>query len=155
MELIADSLDMLTDALLYGLYGLSLIAIGGTAARKKGVAKASGYVQLTLAVFAFAEVLRRMFGTEHVPDFTTMIVVSIVALGANIVSLVLLQRSRSREAHMRASIIFTNDIIINSGVILAGLLVRWLNSSLPDSVIGAIVFAVVSRGAFCILELGG
>lgn len=102
MELIADSLDMLTDALLYGLYGLSLIAIGGTAARKKGVAKASGYVQLTLAVVGFAEVLRRVFGAEQVPDFTTMIVVSILALGANIVSLVLLQRSRSREAHMRA-----------------------------------------------------
>jgi Co/Zn/Cd efflux system component len=142
---------MLADAL---VYGLSLIAIGGTAARKKGVAKASGYLQLTLAVVGFAEVLRRVFGAEQVPDFTTMIVVSILALGANIVSLVLLQRSRSREAHMRASMIFTsNDIIINTGVILAGLLVAWLNSGLPDLVIGAIVFAVVSRGAFRILEL--
>lgn len=50
--------------------------------------------------------------------------------------------------------IFTsNDIIINTGVILAGLLVAWLNSGLPDLVIGAIVFAVVCRGAFRILKL--
>ena len=42
---------------------------------------------------------------------------------------------------MQASMIFTsNDVIINSGVIVAGLLVNWLNSSYPDLIIGALVF---------------
>lgn len=151
MALVADSLDMLADAM---VYGMSLTAVGGTLRRKKAIAKWSGYLQLTLAGIGFIEVLRRVIGVEAIPDFRTMIVVSILALGANVVSLVLLQRSKSKEVHMRATMIFTNnDIVINLGVIVAGLLVLWLGSSVPDLVIGAIVFGVVIRGALRILKL--
>jgi Co/Zn/Cd efflux system component len=56
---------------------------------------------------------------------------------------------------MQASMIFTsNDIIINVGVITAGILVNALNSNLPDLLIGAIVFIIVIRGAVRILKLG-
>lgn len=151
MGLVADSLDMLADAI---VYGLSLMAVGSTVLRKKKVAGWAGYLQLTLAILGFAEVLRRFLGVEELPDFSTMIIVSISALVANSFSLYLLQRSRSTEAHMRASMIFTsNDIIINLGVITAGVLVSWLDSSVPDLIVGAIVFTVVSRGAFRILKL--
>jgi Co/Zn/Cd efflux system component len=40
------------------------------------------------------------------------------------------------------------------GVICAGLLVNWLNSSKPDLIIGSIVFVIVIRGALRILKLG-
>jgi hypothetical protein len=44
--------------------------------------------------------------------------------------------------------IFTsNDVIINLGVITAGLLVNWLNSNKPDLIIGTIVFVLVIQGA--------
>jgi len=151
MGLVADSLDMLADSL---VYGLSLLAVGTTVARKKNVAKWSGYFQVSLAVLGFVEVLRRFFGVEALPDFRTMIVVSILALIANGVCLYLLQRSKNREAHMKASMIFTsNDVIINLGVIVAGVLVSWLNTGLPDLIIGAIVFLLVSFGAMRILKL--
>ena len=66
-----------------------------------------------------------------------------------------LQKSKSKEeAHMQASMIFTsNDVIINLGVIVAGILVNWLHSSTPDLIIGSIVFALVIQGAFRILKL--
>ena len=84
-----------------------------------------------------------------------MIIVSIFALIGNAICLFLLQKSRSQEAHMKASMIFTsNDVIINLGVIVAGILVNWLNSNKPDLIIGAIVFVVVIQGAFRILKLG-
>lgn len=151
MGLVADSLDMLADSL---VYGLSLFAVGSTVARKKGVAKASGYFQLLLAVVGFVEVFRRFIGDEPMPDFRTMIVVSILALIANAFCLYLLQKGKSKEAHMQASMIFTsNDIIINGGVILAGLLVLFTNSALPDLIVGAIVFVIVIRGAMRILKL--
>lgn len=151
MGLVADSLDMLADAL---VYGLSLFAVGSTVARKKNIARASGYFQLALAVVGFAEVVRRFIGDEPLPDFGTMIVVSILALVANAFCLYLLQKGKSREAHMQASMIFTsNDIIINGGVILAGLLVLFTGSALPDLVIGATVFVIVIRGAIRILKL--
>ena len=55
---------------------------------------------------------------------------------------------------MQASSIFTsNDIIVNGGVILAGVLVYLLESKWPDLVIGGIVFTFVIRGAIRILNL--
>jgi len=151
MGLVADSLDMLADSI---VYGLALIAVGGTVVRKKNIAKFAGYFQIILAVIGFIEVVRRFIGVEKMPDFQTMIFVSIVALIANVICLYLLQKRKSKEAHMQASMIFTsNDIIINSGVITAGLLVNWLNSGYPDLIIGAIVFVIVARGAYRILQL--
>ena len=64
------------------------------------------------------------------------------------------QSKSKKEAHMKASMIFTsNDVIINLGIIVAGLLVNWLNSSKPDLIIGTIVFVLVIQGAFRILKL--
>ena len=153
MSLIADSLDMLADSF---VYGISLLAVGGTLAKKKRIAKFAGYFQITLAVIGFIEVLRRFFGAEKLPDFSTMIIVSIFALIANGICLYLLQKSKSKaEVHLKASMIFTsNDIIINLGVIIAGLLVNWLNSNKPDLIIGIIVFVLVIEGARRILKLG-
>lgn len=85
-----------------------------------------------------------------------MIIVSILALIANGFCLYLLQKSKSKEeAHMRASMIFTsNDVIINLGVVTAGILVNWLNSNKPDLIIGTIVFVFVIQGALRILKVG-
>jgi Co/Zn/Cd efflux system component len=150
--LVADSLDMLADSF---VYGISLFAVGGTLIKKKRIAKLAGYFQITLAVIGFIEVLRRFFGTEKLPDFSTMIIVSFFALIANGICLYILQKSKSREeAHMKASMIFTsNDVIINLGVIIAGILVNWLSSNKPDLIIGTIVFVLVIQGAFRILNL--
>jgi Co/Zn/Cd efflux system component len=54
---------------------------------------------------------------------------------------------------MQASMIFTsNDIIINFGVITAGLLVNWLKSSKPDLIIGTLIFVI--KGALNIFKIG-
>ena len=153
MGLVADSLDMLADSF---VYGLSLFAVGGSVLRKKRIANLAGYFQLVLAVLGFSEVIRRFLGEEQVPDFRTMIIVSIFALIANGICLYLLQQSKGKEeAHIKASMIFTsNDVIINLGVIVAGALVLWLDSNKPDLIIGSIVFALVIQGAFRILKLG-
>lgn len=152
MGLVADSLDMLADA---SVYALSLFAVGGSNFRKKNIAKAAGYFQIALAIVGFTEVIRRFIGIEEIPEFKTMIIVSILALIANGLCLFLLQRSKSNEAHMKASMIFTsNDVIINLGVIIAGALVYLLKSSYPDLIVGTIVFVLVIVGAMRILKLG-
>lgn len=151
MGLVADSLDMLADAL---VYGMSLLAVGAAITRKKKVALISGYLQILLAVLGFIEVIRRFIGIEEIPHFQTMIGISILALIANTACLLILQKTKSQDAHIQASVIFSsNDVIINAGVILAGLTVWWLNSNIPDLVIGSIVFAIVIRGALRILKL--
>ncbi len=60
-----------------------------------------------------------------------MIGVSVLALTANAILFVLTPEIESKEAHMKASMIFTsNDVIINSGVILAGVLVLLTQSNI-------------------------
>ncbi|PHR47976.1 MAG: cation transporter [Fluviicola sp.] len=151
MGLIADSLDMLADSI---VYALSLFAVGGAVSRKKKVAKFSGYFQMALAFLGFSEVLRRFFSDSEAPLFQWMIIISFMALIGNLISLWLINKAKSEEAHMQASAIFTsNDIIVNGGVILAGGLVYFLNNNWPDLVIGGVVFTFVIRGAFRILKL--
>ena len=152
MGLIADSLDMLADSF---VYALSLFAVGGSALRKKKIASAAGYFQLFLAAIGFLEILRRFFLMDVLPDFKTIIIVSVLALLANALCLYLLHKSKSKEAHMQASMIFTsNDVVINLGVLLSGLLVLWTNSRIPDLIVGGIVFVIVLKGALRILKLG-
>jgi len=151
MGLVADSLDMFADA---SVYGLSLYAVGKAVSKKKSIAKLSGYFQFTLAVLGFVEILRRFLGFDEVPDYEMMIIVAAFAFIANVICLYILQKQKSEDAHMKASMIFTsNDIIVNLGVIAAGFLVNLLSSNTPDLVIGTIVFIVVARGAFKILKL--
>jgi len=151
MGLIADSLDMLADSI---VYALSLFAVGGATSRKKKVAKFSGYFQIFLATLGFVEVLRRFLMSSETPIFQWMIIISSLALAGNLVSLWLINKAKSKEAHMQASAIFTsNDIIVNGGVILAGILVYFLESKWPDLIIGGIVFTFVMRGAIKILKI--
>jgi len=152
MGLVADSLDMLADSF---VYGISLLAVGGTLIKKKRIAKLAGFFQIALAIIGFLEVLRRFFGADKLPDFSTMIIVSVLALIANGMCLYILHKSTGKEeAHIKASVIFaSNDVIINLGVIIAGFLVYWLSSDKPDLIIGTIVFVLVIQGAFRILKL--
>lgn len=151
MGLVADSLDMLADGF---VYGLSLYASGRTARHKGGVAAVSGVLQLLLALLGLAETARRFVTQHEAPNFATMIGISLLALAGNATCLYLLQRSRSREAHMQASIIFTsNDVIANIGVIVAGVLVLVTASKWPDLIVGIAIFLLVGRGAVRILRL--
>lgn len=151
MGLVADSLDMLADAL---VYGLALYAVGRAVSAQKRIARISGYFQLALAVGGLFEVIRRFVSPEAIPNFWLMMGISFLALLGNSASLWLLNRSNSKQAHMQASQIFTsNDVIANIGVIIAGGLVYWTGSPLPDLIVGLVVFILVARGAFRIFQL--
>ncbi|MEB3338625.1 MAG: cation transporter, partial [Leptolyngbyaceae bacterium] len=60
--LLADSLDMLADAT---VYGISLAAVGGSKGSKIRAALMSGTFQITLAVLVLMDVIRRfVWGSE-------------------------------------------------------------------------------------------
>ena len=150
--LIADSLDMLADA---AVYGLALYAVGHGIKMQVRAAHVAGILQLILAAGVLVEVSRRfLFGSD--PQSLMMMAVASVALIANISCLLLIAKHREGGAHMKASWIFSaNDVVINLGVILAGLLVAWTGSNYPDLVIGGIVGGIVLMGAKRILALKG
>lgn len=153
MGLVADALDMGADA---SVYALSLAAVGTVAARKLRLARASGWVQLGLAVVGLVEVVRRVVVAGETPEPASMAVMSLLALIGNVLVLVLLHRIRSDEAHIEASWIFTaNDVKVNLLVILAALGVAVTGSAVPDLLAGAVIFLVVANGARRILGLSG
>ena len=147
--LIADSLDMLADAV---VYGVALYAIGKSLLHKANAARISGFFQMALGLLIIIDIVRRsIYGSEPVSGL--MMAMGAVALVANVICLVIIRKQRNEEVHMRASWIFSaNDVIANLGVIFAGVLVFWLDSRWPDLVIGVIVSCVVLRGAKMILE---
>lgn len=148
--LLADSLDMLADA---AVYGISLYAVGKALSNQQKAARLSGYLQLVLAALALSEVVRRFFfGSEPLAGY--MVGISIAALIANVSCMALISKHRTGGVHMQASWIFsTNDVIANLGVILAGVLVYFTRSSIPDLVIGSVIAVVVLRGALKILKI--
>ncbi len=148
--LLADSLDMLADA---AVYGVALYAVRRPAVPKRRAAHVMGWLQLVLALGAFAEVARRaVLGSD--PEPPAMVGVSLLALAANVAVLVLVTRHRHAGVHMKASAICSaTDVQANLGVIGAGALVAATGSPLPDLVIGVVIASLVLRGAIRILRL--
>jgi cation diffusion facilitator family transporter len=147
--LLADSLDMLADAL---VYGIALAAVGRSLYLQVWSALGSGLMQIVLGVGVVVEVLRRFIvGSD--PASLMMISVGGIALVANVTCLILLAKHREGGAHMRASWIFsTNDVIANVGVIISGAMVIILGSRYPDLIIGIAISLVVIFGGVRILR---
>ncbi len=130
------------------------MAVGRVHSYKRKIARLSGWSQLFLAFLGFAEVIRRFLCLTEIPVVEVMIIIFVFALIGNTISLIVLNRAGSDEVHMQASAIFTsNDIIVNLGVITAGIMVRFTSTAFPDLIIVAFLFIVVARGAFRIMRL--
>jgi len=147
--LIADSLDMLADAI---VYGIAIYAIGRLNSIKNNAALLSGYFQLMLATLIGLEVIRRfLYGSEPISEL--MMIMGFFSLLANAYCLKLIFKHRNGEVHMRASWIFSaNDVLANLGVVIGGILVFWLNSRWPDLIIGSIITLLILWGAFRIIR---
>jgi Co/Zn/Cd efflux system component len=148
--LMADSLDMLADAT---VYGVALYAVGGAAVLKRHAARLTGWLQVILALGVLGEVVRRVVVGSS-PEAPIMTGVGVLALVANVVCLLLIARNRHYGVHMMAVFICSaNDVIANAGVLLAAGLVAWTGSNVPDLVVGTVIGLVVLGGGLRILRL--
>ena len=147
--LLADALDMLSDAT---AYAIGLAAIGRGARFKANAAWLSGSVLLVLGLGVLLEVGRRVFqGAEPLSGW--MIGTACLSLVVNLTVLRLLAPLKSGEVHLRATWIFTRaDVVANVGVIVAGILVLVLASPYPDYVIGTLIGLYVIKEALEILS---
>lgn len=146
--LLADALDMLSDAT---AYAIGLVAIGRTARFKANAAWLSGSILLVLGIGVLIEVGRRVIhGAEPLSGW--MIGTALLSLVVNVTVLRMLSPLKSGEVHLRATWLFTRaDVVANIGVILAGILVLWLGSPYPDFIIGALIGLYVIKEAIEIL----
>lgn len=146
--LLADSLDMLSDAL---VYGLSLIVVAKSIASQHKVAKIQGSLMALLALFVLAQTIGKVF-YPSLPVAETITSIGALALGANVLCLILLTRHKGNTPSMRSSWICSrNDVIGNVGVIGAGFLVGLTQSMWPDIVVSFIMSVIVLRSAYKII----
>ena len=146
--LMADSLDMLGDTLVYG-FSLYVLGKGGRwlslSALFKGLIMAGfGLVVLAEAVYKFYYPVT--------PVAEAIGIVGGLALFANSVCLWLLWRHRSDDINMNSVWLCSrNDIIANCSVLVAGALVWLLSSGWPDIVVGLGIAALFLRSAFHVI----
>jgi Co/Zn/Cd efflux system component len=147
VALLADSLDMLGDALVYG-FSLYVVARGPVWKAWAAVTKAA--VMGLFGVFVFAQLVYKLVYPQ-LPTFETMGGVGALALAANGVCFALLWRHRAEDINMRSVWLCSrNDLIANVSVLLAAWAVWMTRSPGPDIAVGALICALFLRSAFLV-----
>lgn len=143
-SVLADALDMLTDAF---TYGLSLWAIGRSPQLKATTARVIGGVLLLLGTGVILESGRKaVFGSE--PAGALMMGMALLSLAVNVTVLRMLGKFRGGDVNLRASYICTRaDVVANFGVLASGALVLLTGSHYPDLVVGVAIGAYVMKEA--------
>ena len=148
VALLADSLDMLGDTL---VYGFSLFAIGRAAHWRARSALLKGGIMAVFGLGVLGQAVYKLFVPET-PTASLMALTAVVALAANSVCLYLLTRHRADDINMRSTWLCSrNDIVANSGVILAAGATALTSSILPDVLISLVITGVFLRSAFTVL----
>lgn len=147
--LMADSLDMLADVL---VYSVSLYAVGRGLAQKARAALLNGSLQLLLGISVFLHIGWRIWEGGS-PQTDIMSWIAALALVVNSTCFALLYRFRSGDVNMRASWLCSrNDMLANVGVLLAAWLVQALSSPWPDYVIAALIAGIVVHSSCGVLR---
>ncbi len=147
--LMADSVDMLGDAL---VYGLSIYALSRSERWKGGAALAKGIFILAFGVGIAIDIVTKI-QSDIPPSSTLMLVFGSIALAANLTCLSLLWRFRRQDVNMASTFECSrNDVISNVGVLAAAGAVALTASPWPDLIIGALIAVLFLRSAFQVIR---
>ncbi|MEW6120388.1 MAG: cation transporter [Pseudomonadota bacterium] len=149
VSLIADSLDMLGDAM---VYGFSLYVVARSARMKAVAALIKGGIMAAFGLFVLGQALYKL-AVPQVPVFGTMGAIGLLALAANSLCLALLWRHRADDINMQSVWLCSrNDILANVSVLLAALGVWLTGSGWPDIAIGLALAALFLKSALFVLR---
>jgi Co/Zn/Cd efflux system component len=147
--LLADSADMLGDAV---VYGFSLYVIGRGVVWQARAAITKGIIMAAFGVGVLAQVIVKL-SQGLMPSPETMSVVGLLALAVNIFCLVLLWRHRADDINMQSAWLCSrNDVIGNVGVLLTALAIGLIGSAWPDILIGLVMAAVFCSSARTVIR---
>jgi len=147
--LLADSLDMLGDAF---VYGLSLYALHRSARWRAGAALTKGVIMAAFGIGVVLEAGLKM-ATGGVPQGSLMGMFGTLALLANVSCLVLLMQHRSDDLNMRSTWLCSrNDVIANGGVLLAAAGVAVTGMAWPDILMGLLIAGLFLSSAWGVIR---
>ena len=132
----ADALDFLGDAL---TYGISLAVIGASIRVRTAAALAKGASLFLMGAWVFGSTIYRVFFIG-VPEAGIMGVIGVMALAANLASVMLLLPYKDGDANVRSVWLCSrNDAIGNVAVMIAALGVWGTATGWPDLIVASIM----------------
>ncbi|WP_420406717.1 cation transporter [Hoeflea sp.] len=144
----ADALDFLGDAL---TYGLSLAVIGMSLKVRSMAALLKGASLLLMGLWVFGSTVYQVF-VLGLPSAEIMGMIGLLALAANLASVVLLMRYKDGDANVRSVWLCSrNDAIGNVAVMAASVAVWFTASAWPDLVVALLMAGLFLRSAQLIL----
>jgi cation diffusion facilitator family transporter len=147
--LLADSLDMLGDSL---VYGFSLYVLHRSARWRARAAFSKGVVMALFGVGVLIEAALRL-RAGVVPAVPVMLGIGGLALATNTVCFLLLWRHRADDLNLRSTWLCSrNDLIANTAVLAAAVVVARTQSLWPDLVVGLGIAALFLRSAVSVLR---
>ncbi len=142
--LMADSLDMLGDAF---VYGFSLYVVAKDDGWKARAAYAKSAIMFMFGIFVLSHVAMKLLNPE-LPRYEIMGSFGLLALAANSLCLFLLTRHRHEDVNMRSVWLCSrNDIIANVSVLIASAGVVITSSHWPDVIVGFGIAILFIRSA--------
>lgn len=148
-SLLADALDMLGDAL---VYGFSLFVLARSARWHAGAALVKGSFMLLFGLGVLAEAVYKILHPV-MPGAEIMGVVGGIALTANLICFFLLYRHRADNLNMSSTWLCSrNDLIANVGVLAAAAASYMLTSRWPDIVVGVVIAGLFLGSAFNVIR---
>ena len=142
--LLADSLDMLGDAAVYG-FSLYVVARGPLWKARAALAKA--VVMGLFGLFVLGQLIYKLINPQP-PSFEMMGAFGALALAVNAACFAALWRHRGEDINMRSVWLCSrNDLVANVAVLIAAAAVWATASAWPDIIVGALICALFLRSA--------
>jgi Co/Zn/Cd efflux system component len=144
----ADALDFFADAL---TYGLSLAVIGASLKLRASAALLKGLSLLLMGLWVAGTTIWQFF-IQGTPEAPVMGGVAVLALAANVASVLILMAYKDGDANVRSVWLCSrNDAIGNVAVMAASVAVWFTASGLPDLIVAAVMSGLFLSSASQIL----
>jgi Co/Zn/Cd efflux system component len=144
----ADSLDFFADGV---TYAISFWAIGRPVAVRSLAALGKGASLVAMGLWVLATTLYHFF-VAGVPQAETMGAIGVLALAANLFTVLLLLPYKDGDANIRSVWLCSrNDAIGNVAVMISAVFVALLNSGAPDLIVAGVMAALFLSSSYQIL----
>lgn len=145
----ADALDFLADTV---TYGLSLAVIGASLRTRATAALLKGLSLSLMALWVFGSTVYQTL-VLGLPRAEVMGAIGVLALAANLASVLLLRRYKDGDANVRSVWLCSrNDAIGNVIVMVAALAVWGTSTAWPDLVVAAVMAGIFLTSSMQILR---
>ena len=149
-SLLSDAANNSGDAF---ILGTSLLVLSSSTIVKNRLALLKGIIMTAFGLWAFYHVYLGIIGESQLSGGIISIVGVISLIGNTGVAL-MMHRHHHKDINFKSAFICCrNDAIASFGIILAGILVMFTGSFLPDVIIGCIIAFIVCAGGIKVIKL--